>query len=71
MSVHPLTPWWVPYLLAAGLSLMSTLYVGKLKTTADVAQRLTVVETHQTDTTSRLDRIEAKIDKITDALVAR
>jgi hypothetical protein len=65
------TPWWLPPILAAGLSLMSALYVGKLKTTADTATRITALEAHQVDMTSRLDRIEAKIDRITDALVAR
>ena len=72
MTVHPATPWWLPIVMAAGLSLMSTLYINKVRNTAiedqTTSQRLTAVETHQTDTTARLDRIESKLDSLLDRL---
>jgi hypothetical protein len=65
------TPWWLAPILAAGLSLMSTLYLNEHKMTLDENQRISTLEAHQADMTSRLDRIENKLDKIVDAVVAK
>lgn len=73
MTVHPATPWWLPIVMAAGLSLMSTLYINKVRNTMQedqsTAQRLTAVETHQMDTTARLDRIESKLDALLNTML--
>lgn len=71
MTVHPSTPWWLPILLTAGLSLVSSMYVQKVRTQATDSQRIAVLETQQTDISQRLNRMESKIDTLVDGLIAK
>ena len=72
MTAHT-PPWWVPLLLAAGLSFLGSLYVNERRTTdantQSVAQHISALEAHQTDRDNRLDRIETKLDKLVDSLL--
>lgn len=54
---------WLPLALA-GLSMLGTLYASYTHTDKDNAQRLTALESHRSDDSSRLDRIEDKLDKL-------
>ncbi len=68
MTLHqtPSTPptWYIPILLAAALSMFGAMYLGKVNATAEMVSRVSVLETKQTDSNQRLDRIEAKLDKV-------
>ena len=45
--------------------------VGYFHTDLAISSRLTAVETHQQDTTSRLDRIENKLDQALQAIASK
>lgn len=62
------SPWWLSPILTAALAGLGALYMNKSTTTSDLLQRTSMLEAHQIDMTSRLDRIELKLDKIVDAM---
>jgi hypothetical protein len=61
--------WYIPIVLA-GLSLLISAFVGYNKGDKDLVQRVSVLEAHQEDSTSRLGRIESKMDALTTAVMA-
>lgn len=67
-EMHESTPWWVkaliPILLSIGLSGALTFSRTTQTNDRELAQRVSALEAHRTDDTSRLDRIENKIDKV-------
>lgn len=63
--------WWVPIALAAGLSFLATLYSTYGEHDRDLVKRVSAVEAHQEEAQDRLDRIEAKLDRLLWFLGAR
>lgn len=55
--------WIVPFIIAF-LSLLMSGYVGYTKTDKDMSNRVTAVETRQTDQDKRMDRIETMLDTL-------
>lgn len=67
-ELHDSTPWWVKMLIPIILSavLSGTIAFSKTTQTNDreIVQRVSALEAHRADDSSRLDRIESKIDKV-------
>lgn len=55
-------------LLIAGAALLSSLFVEATHNDRSNAERITALESHRTDDSSRLDRIEAKLDRVLERL---
>lgn len=51
-------------LILAGLSALGTLYLEYSHNDRELTQRVSALEQHKTDESSRLDRIENKVDKL-------
>lgn len=71
MTLHQLhtdTPWWVkaliPLLISAAISLTVAVYMQYNHNDRDIIQRVSALESHHADDTSRLDRIENKLDQL-------
>ena len=56
-------PWWLA-LAVSGLSMLGTIYTQYSHDSSVVIQRISILETHQDDTSRRLDRIESKLDRV-------
>jgi len=60
---HKGGPWWLPLAMAA-FSLLASAYVGYAGNDKAIAERVVKVEVLQEGVNPRLDKIEAKLDRI-------
>ncbi len=58
----------LPFILA-GLSLLGTIYMQATRSDKESVQRISAIEAHQGDASQRLDRIEAKLDRLMEAML--
>lgn len=67
-ELHDSTPWWVKMLIPIILSAVMSGSIAFSRTTQindrELVQRVSALEAHRTDDSSRLDRIENKLDSL-------
>jgi hypothetical protein len=61
-------PWWLPIALAA-FSMVVSGYVGYTSNDKEIVQRVSKIEARDEERGPRLERIENKIDRLTEAVL--